>query len=125
MNTALHPTTIQGHRFVSWALVAGMVLFSLNSYPMMYKGYDVWYHLEGIRNPGMHINVFWHQAWHQIINLFEINENEFIYINSTKTGLSMETRVAEMEKMIWELNNYRKELEQELCIHNNKYSFCK
>lgn len=76
MNTALHTTPIQGHRFVSWALVAGMLLFALNSYPMMYKGYDIWYHIEGIRNPGMHINVFWHQAWHQIINLLKINENE-------------------------------------------------
>ncbi len=36
----------------------------------------------------------------------------------SKQGLSMETRVAEMEKMIWELT-------QELCKQSNRYDFCK
>jgi len=42
----------------------------------------------------------------------------------THNGLSMETRVAEMEKMIWELNEQNQELKFELCKKDSTYAWC-
>jgi hypothetical protein len=76
MNDLYHQPKIPAHPAVTWLLLGLMVLFALNSYPMMYPGYDVWTHLEGIRNPGMHINKSWHQIWHSTINFVGIDESK-------------------------------------------------
>ena len=40
-----------------------MVLFALNSYPMMYPGYDIHFHLENIKHITHHANNSWHKLW--------------------------------------------------------------
>lgn len=96
MNTALHPTTIQGHRFITWALVAGMVLFALNSYPMMYPGYDFHFHLESIKH-NYHANNFWHMQWAGVfkyLNTPDVEPLRGLIVHRTQTFLTLALLVA-------------------------------
>ena len=91
--TVIHHTHhIQGHRLISWALFAGMVLFALNSYPMMYPGYDFAFHLLTIREPGHHPNNDWHTAWafvFQMLQVPDVDVTRALIIHRTQTLLTL------------------------------------
>jgi len=92
MNNPLHTHTIHGHRFISWALVAGMVLFALNSYPMMYPGYDFHFHLETFKHNTYHANNFWHVQWGGVfkyLNTPDLEPLRGLIVHRTQTFLTL------------------------------------
>ena len=63
------------------ALAIVYTLFILNSYPMMYPGYDIWWHLGVIQtgaayDPSMAEYARWHRAWDSVLAALHI-ENIF------------------------------------------------
>jgi len=68
MNDYSYPPKIQAHPAVTWVLLSLMVLFALNSYPMMYPGYDFLTHLNTIKDPSILYNNFWHVIWAHIFS---------------------------------------------------------
>ena len=92
MNNPLHTHTIHGHRFISWALVASMILFALNSYPMMYPGYDFHFHLENFKFIAYHANNFWHRQWGGVfkyLNTPDLEPLRGLIVHRTQTFLTL------------------------------------
>lgn len=59
--------------FASMALAAAIGLLVVNSYPMMYPGYDVWWHLGVMQtgaayDPSMTEYARWHRAWDGLLD---------------------------------------------------------
>lgn len=63
----------------SWVLAALCAWFIMNSYPMMYPGYDVWWHLGVMQtgaayDPSMVEYARWHRLWDRLFVLLEIRD---------------------------------------------------
>jgi hypothetical protein len=82
---------VQAHPAVTWVLLGLMVLFALNSYPMMYKGYDFHFHLESIKH-NYHTNNFWHMQWAGVFKYFNTPDLEplrGLIVHRTQTFLTL------------------------------------
>jgi hypothetical protein len=92
MNDLSHPPKIQAHPAVTWVLLGLMVMFALNSYPMLHDGYDWAYHLKTIVDRNYHPNNFWHFQWAHVFSTLNIEDNNKIralIIHRTQTALTL------------------------------------
>jgi hypothetical protein len=92
MNDLSHQPKVQAHPAVTWVLLGLMVLFALNSYPMMYKGYDIWWFLQTIIDLSKHPNHYWHLLWAKTFAFLSLNEEPVLralIIHRTQTGLTL------------------------------------
>jgi hypothetical protein len=92
MNDLSHQPKVQAHPAVTWLLLGLMVLFALNSFPMMYKGYDVWRHLERIQYTFISPNSFWYEIWNILLNYQNIGlnpHNRALIIHKTQVFLTL------------------------------------
>jgi hypothetical protein len=83
---------VQAHPAVTWVLLGLMVLFALNSYPMMYPGYDFEHHLSNIRAVSSLANNDWHQAWafvFQWLQVPDVDTTRALIIHRTQTLLTL------------------------------------
>jgi hypothetical protein len=82
---------VQAHPAVTWVLLGLMVLFALNSYPMLYPGYDFQHHLSNIRAVTYLANNDWHQAWafvFQWLQVPDVDTTRALIIHRTQTLLT-------------------------------------
>jgi hypothetical protein len=72
--------TIMAPRIINYSLVLVLFLFALNSYPMLYTGYDFQYHLNAINNPKSlaNQNIYWHEIWQSIFTLLSTESSDSV-----------------------------------------------
>jgi hypothetical protein len=90
MNDLSLQPKVQAHPAVTWVLLGLMVLFALNSYPMMYPGYDFVHHLVIIKFLGNHANNDWHQVWAFVFQTLQVSDGDptrALIIHRTQTAL--------------------------------------
>jgi hypothetical protein len=83
---------VHAHAAVTWVLLGLMVLFALNSYPMMFPGYDFLSHLRAIKDPNWNVNNYWHSNWASVFTLLKIPDHDSLralIIHRTQTLLAL------------------------------------
>ena len=67
------------YKFAFWATVALLIVFIMNSYPMMKTRFDIWYHLgyidDYVYDPNiLHGRSNWYKTWAHILRLLETRD---------------------------------------------------